>query len=917
MRNNRYILVFVLLFAWMSSKAEEWRTYFAYNNVTQITMASDKVYALSDGSLFSVNKQTEEIQVYSHQSGLHATGISCILYDTATKQLIIGYKTGKIDLLSKRGVKYLGELYDKDMTQRKTIHNITIHKHTAYLSTAFGIQTLDLRTDRLVDSYWLRPGGIETDVLDVVVNKDSIYAFTTDSMFCADLKDNLSDYTFWRREVRSSRISPDPEKGKHYTDNTGDWYAAGDSGIKRTTVTETITYKPDGPLSNIPYCIRTIGNKVGVVQGGYDAAFFHRSAVLMILEGDKWHNYDAAYFKAKLGMKCTDLCDIAFDPHDHSHFFVASFGYGLIEFRNNEFYAHYNHKNSSIEGILPTSNYPYLWLDGLKFDDEGNLWLLNLSSHGIKVLRPDGTWVLFNNEASAEGSRPRDLLISRKKPSIKITCDLKNRSIGVMDDNGTLEDESDDRAASIKIYTDKDGNEFTIPEYILSLCQKQDGALLMATNSGLFQIADPESILDGNTRCDKVHVANPDEWIDDIFESARALCVLEDKQGRIWVGTDLYGLFCLSSDLKNIIYHFSTENSALPSNYILSLALQEETDYLFIGTSEGLMMYNEHGSSSLADSGEEKEDDYTPSEGSMLNWRLHFSYSDPQEIAATPQQVFAVANGSLFSVDREDESIHYWDKSAGLSGSSVSHIAYDPSSRQLIIAYLDGRLDLLHDDGEVTQMPDLTMKAGAIQTDINCISIGSRYTYVGTPFGIMAINTRKGEISDTYYIGEEASAMEVQQIVEFGDSLYAFSYDRMYKAALKDNLVDYTFWHKEDLPFDEVQQATVWHDTLYILHQDSLYRRKGIQWSLVTEQSFRWIHSSGDQLLAYNADGVFRLAEDGLIRITSNYHPNDGVYTRGEYWLAQSNTGLIRINNSGVYIVQSADGRYNKKLVVR
>ena len=116
MRNNRYILVFVLLFALMSSKAEEWRTYFAYNNVTQITMASDKVYALSDGSLFSVNKQTEEIQVYSHQSGLHATGISCILYDTATKQLIIGYKTGKIDLLSKRGVKYLGELYDKDIS---------------------------------------------------------------------------------------------------------------------------------------------------------------------------------------------------------------------------------------------------------------------------------------------------------------------------------------------------------------------------------------------------------------------------------------------------------------------------------------------------------------------------------------------------------------------------------------------------------------------------------------------------------------------------------------------------------------------------------------------------------------------------------------------------------------------------------
>ena len=204
----RYIVIglWSLLLVPCSLQAEQWKTYFAYNNVTQIAMTPDKVYALSDGSLYSVEKQTGALTVYNRQSGLHSNGISCIYYDDASQQLIIGYGTGKIDLLTANGVKYIGELYDKDMTQRKTINNITVAGHTAYLSTAFGIQLMNLRIDRLTDSYWLRPGGVETDVQDVVIARDSIYAFTSDSLFCAALKDNIVDYTFWKLERRTGRI---------------------------------------------------------------------------------------------------------------------------------------------------------------------------------------------------------------------------------------------------------------------------------------------------------------------------------------------------------------------------------------------------------------------------------------------------------------------------------------------------------------------------------------------------------------------------------------------------------------------------------------------------------------------------------------------------------------------------------------
>ena len=205
-------LSFVLL---LPVHAGKWTTHFAYNNVTQIAMTPDEVYAISDGSLYSVNKQTEQIRVYNSQSGLHSTGINCIHYDATGKQLIIGYANGKIDLLSAQGTRYIGELYNKDMTQRKTIYNVTIEGRTAYLSTHYGIQTLDLRENKLVDSYWLRPGGQETPVQDVLLSSDSIYAFTADSLFCASRQDNVVDYTVWKRE-KAGRVQPQAEKGNKY-----------------------------------------------------------------------------------------------------------------------------------------------------------------------------------------------------------------------------------------------------------------------------------------------------------------------------------------------------------------------------------------------------------------------------------------------------------------------------------------------------------------------------------------------------------------------------------------------------------------------------------------------------------------------------------------------------------------------------
>ena len=63
-------LCLTLLFP-IGAFAAHWQTHLAYNNVTQIAMAEDEVFAISDGSLFSIDKQTEKLRTYDRMSGLH------------------------------------------------------------------------------------------------------------------------------------------------------------------------------------------------------------------------------------------------------------------------------------------------------------------------------------------------------------------------------------------------------------------------------------------------------------------------------------------------------------------------------------------------------------------------------------------------------------------------------------------------------------------------------------------------------------------------------------------------------------------------------------------------------------------------------------------------------------------------------
>ncbi len=64
-----------------------------------------------------------------------------------------------------------------------------------------------------------------------------------------------------------------------------------------------------------------------------------------------------------------------------------------------------------------------------------------------------------------------------------------------------------------------------------------------------------------------------------------------DRANRKWFGTNGNGIYCISSDNIQQIDHFTATNSPLLSNDILSVAIDDATGRVYIGTSKGLCSY--------------------------------------------------------------------------------------------------------------------------------------------------------------------------------------------------------------------------------------------------------------------------------------------------------------------------------------
>ena len=191
------------------------------------------------------------------------------------------------------------------------------------------------------------------------------------------------------------------------------------------------------------------------------------------------------------------------------------------------------------------------------------------------------------------------------------------------------------------------------------------------------------------------------------------------------------------------------------------------------------------------------------------SWEIYTSYNDITEIEPAGNLVFALASNGLFSYHIKDGSVTTYDKANTLSDFDINHIAWNKTTKKLVITYTNGNIDLLDTNGNVVNVPDLYQKSMTDNKQINHINISGTNAYLSLPFGIIKLDTKEGKILDTYKLGFNVNYSYIED-----NCLYAASKEAgLYRGVLKNNLIDRNNWEKAGNFKEQTMNSTNVYDT--------------------------------------------------------------------------------------------------------
>ncbi|MCF8236227.1 MAG: T9SS type A sorting domain-containing protein [Bacteroidales bacterium] len=355
-------------------------------------------------------------------------------------------------------------------------------------------------------------------------------------------------------------------------------------------------YKLEGPPSINVFQITNAGEDIWVAPGGRTSVWapVFNGEGLFVFSDEDWLNYNRFNKPSLEGLH--DFIKVAVDPFNPDHVYAAAFrnDTGIVEFLDGEVVNLYDDENSSLQ-FWPAAK--AIAVAGMDFDRDGNLWASVSGASDILSVRindgsPDGEWYAFNLGSSLSGIDVGDLLVDSydQKWILKRKTIESPYFIIVFNDNNTIDDPSDDMVKGLT----KNAGSGNIPgNKMFSMAVDQDGEVWIGTDNGVAVVYSPENIFTGgNYDAQRIIIPRNDgSGLGDILlENEVITAITVDGDNNKWIGTDNAGVFLISPNGMEEIYHFTEENSPLFSNMISDIAINENGE-VFIGTSKGIISF--------------------------------------------------------------------------------------------------------------------------------------------------------------------------------------------------------------------------------------------------------------------------------------------------------------------------------------
>lgn len=338
---------------------------------------------------------------------------------------------------------------------------------------------------------------------------------------------------------------------------------------------------PDGPFRNNIFSINVTPNSLWAVYGDYDLYYNPYgldSYGISKLNNSKWLNipYSEVY-------DAKSITRIIVNPNNEKQVYASSFFSGLLRIENDIPNYLFNEKNSGLESItFEGPNYIDVRINGTAFDKAGNLWITNSRvKNGLKVLKTNGDWVSYATSTilnDAESNNYANIVIDKNNTKWISTY---NDGVIAFNENGNV-------FKKITMGTDS-GNLPTADVRSVAIDTKNQ--LWIGTTKGLRVLSNV-----GGFQSDSQLKANPiiimdDNLAQELMYEQFITSIVVDGANNKWIGTADSGIFMVSPNGQETKYHFTINNSPLPSNTINDIKINSVSGEVFIVTNKGMISF--------------------------------------------------------------------------------------------------------------------------------------------------------------------------------------------------------------------------------------------------------------------------------------------------------------------------------------
>lgn len=370
------------------------------------------------------------------------------------------------------------------------------------------------------------------------------------------------------------------------------WVADGNRGIVRYQFSpaQWETIRPSGPKRADSYELRFENNRLFKTSGspaGNWSPTFNTRGFEVFFEGE-WQTFDHITNSAMAQNFIWDVMTVISHPDDENRWYAGTWGKGLLEFQNGEVVNYYTHENSPLQGAPETANQAAV--GGLIFDEDDNLWITNgYADTPLLVLTPEGDWKTFS--ISAAGAPGSNLLsqVLINQSGHKWLVRARGGGLAVYDHKNDLDNDEIHEAVTLNSQVGS-GNLPTLD--VFAIAEDLNGEIWVGTGEGVAVFYAAGSVFNENSNTDAQQILlEQDGNIQILLETEQVRAIAVDGGNRKWLGTSNSGVFLMSPDGTSQVYHFTVDNSPLPSNTVQTIAIDGATGEVFFGTDQGVVSF--------------------------------------------------------------------------------------------------------------------------------------------------------------------------------------------------------------------------------------------------------------------------------------------------------------------------------------